>query len=120
MSKDKITITYQGFSPSEYVQDYIFSIMEEITNEAPASTKLKVSFVRKDTSIKGAIHLYSAAGSFFSTAISTHSVAAAEKMLKLVRRRINKWKTKNHERVSLKNLELNSSFYQENRTLAKE
>lgn len=110
MSKDKITITYQGFSPSEYVQNYIYSIMEEITNEAPSSTKLKASFIRKDTSIKGSLHLYSSAGSFFSTALSTHSVAAAEKMLKQVRRRIKKWKTKNHERLSLKNLELNSSF----------
>lgn len=107
MSKENIILTYQGFTPSEYTKEYIYSIMQEINQESPESTHLKVSFIKKNKEVKGMIHVYSAAGSFFSTAIGSHSKLVAEKMLNQVRRKISKWKTKNHEKVSLKNLEPN-------------
>lgn len=109
MSSDNITIQFQGFKLSEWTKEYIKSLFYEMAEESPHSAKIKVVLTKKDNLIKGMIHIHSAEGSFFSSAVDQSMKAVCEKINFHVRRRVEKWKAKHHEHKSIKNLEFKNN-----------
>lgn len=104
MSSSQIMIKYQGFKMSDESRNYIQSLFSEIAEESPRAAKIDVTFVKKDRLLKGMIHIHSADGSFFSSAVDHNIKVISEKIIHQVRRRIEKWKSKHHERKSIRNL----------------
>jgi len=90
---------------SDVTRENIQSMFSVIAEEAPHSAKINVTFTKKDNLVKGMIHIHSADGSFFSSAVDSNIKNISEKIVHQVRRRIEKWKAKHHERKSLKNLD---------------
>jgi ribosome-associated translation inhibitor RaiA len=105
MSSSNLMIKYQGFKLSDLSRNHIQSLFSEIAEETPHSAKINVTFTKKDNLLKGMIHIHSADGSFFSSAVDTNLKNISEKIVQQVRRRIEKWKAKHHERKSLRNLD---------------
>lgn len=104
MSSSNLMIKYQGFKMSDVSREHIQSLFAGIAEESPRSAKIDVTFTKKDNLLKGMIHIHSADGSFFSSAVDTNLKMISEKIVHQVRKRIEKWKAKHHERKSIKNL----------------
>ena len=104
MSSSNLMIKYQGFKLSDISRNHIQSLFSGIAEESPNSAKINVTFTKKDNLLKGMIHIHSADGSFFSSAVDNNLKNISEKIVHQVRRRIEKWKAKHHERKSIKNL----------------
>ena len=105
MSSSNLMIKYQGFKLSDVSRDHIQSLFYGIAQESPHSAKINVTFTKKDHLLKGMIYIHSADGSFFSSAVDNNLKNISEKIVHQVRRRIEKWKAKHHERKSLRNLD---------------
>ena len=101
---NSIVITYRNLHPSTETKAFIDSIVNEISNELPASSTIKATFSAKDDVVKGMMHINSSGGSFFAMAISTSVIEIGSKLLVQMRRRIDKVKTKTYRKVSVKRL----------------
>lgn len=111
MSSSHLMIKYQGFHMSEVSRQYIQDLFSGIAEETPRSAKINVTFTKKDNLLKGMIHIHSADGSFFSSAIDNNLKNISEKIVHQVRRRIEKWKAKHHDRKSLRNLDFENKIF---------
>lgn len=107
-------IKYQGFHMSDVSRNHIQDLFLGIAQESPRSAKINVTFTKKDNLLKGMIHIHSADGSFFSSAVDSNLKNISEKIIHQVRRRIEKWKAKHHNRKSLRNLNFENKNFKEN------
>lgn len=104
MPKNNIVITYLHLHPSAETQSFVDSVIKEIYHELPPSSTIKATFSAKDDVVNGMLQVNSHNGPLFAKATSTNVSEIATKLLALTRRRVNKFKTQNHRRLSIKNL----------------
>ncbi|MGZ5279971.1 MAG: hypothetical protein ACXWC9_08515 [Pseudobdellovibrionaceae bacterium] len=96
-----IRVRYHGFHPSDFTQNLLNCIMQEIYDESPDGSCLKASFTRNKEVLRGIVQVNSPAGPFFASATGTHVNEVAHRLLVQMRRRLDKWKSKRfrHERL---------------------
>lgn len=103
MSK-AIVINYHNFHASIGTQIFIDSLIQEIHQELPEGSTVKATFSKKDEVVKGMLHVGSYAGPFFAVATSDNLNEVTVKLVDQMRRRIEKWKSKRHDRHGIKTL----------------
>lgn len=97
---EELTIQYRGFSPSQFTQNHVRTLMQKIHDESPASATLRVSLVKmREHAFKGFIRISSHAGHFFVQATSSGVIDLTHQLLERARRKLEKWKRKRfHDR----------------------
>jgi len=109
MSKSNVVIQFHDFHVSQATQTYIESLIQEIQHELPSGSLVKATFTKKNDLVKGMLQVGSYAGPLFAVAASPNLNEVTVKLVDQVRRRIEKWKSKNHNRNSIKNMKLNEA-----------
>ena len=102
MSKHLVTVQYHDFHPSEQTRFFIDSIVNEIQRELPQGSTVRATFSLKDDLVKGMLQVGSYGGPFFTVAAADDLKEVTMKLLEQMRRRIDKFKTKQHRREGLK------------------
>ena len=102
MSKHQVTVHYHDFHPSEQTRFFIDSIVNEIQRELPQGSTVRATFSLKDKLVKGMLQVGSYGGPFFTVAAAEDLKEVTMKLLEQMRRRIDKFKTKQHRREGLK------------------
>ncbi|MBY0555062.1 hypothetical protein K2P97_11080 [bacterium] len=106
MSKKAIVINYHNFHASKGTQLFIDSLIREIHQELPDGSTIKATFSKKDDVVKGMLQVGSYAGPFFAVAASDNLNEVTVRLVDQIRRRIEKWKSKRHDRHGIKTVEL--------------
>lgn len=109
MTMEKTLIQYQGFHPTDFTQEYLNSVIEEIKTEAPYGATVKAIFSRKEGIIKAFVEVHSPVGPFYAIASSRHVKETGVKILEQMRKRLSKWKGKRYQRQ--KTRELKHQFF---------
>lgn len=90
---DDLIIQYQGFSPTQFAQNHVRSLMQKIHDESPASSALRVSIAKVgEHAFKGFVKISSQAGQFFIQASGSGLMDLAHLLRERTRRRLEKWK----------------------------
>lgn len=93
MSSDDVFVQYQGFHPSEHTQNFIRALLQEIHDESPYGSTVRAIFSKREGMFKGTINVRSAAGPFFVIALHGSLIEVAERLLRQMRRKLDKWKS---------------------------
>lgn len=104
MSKKAIVINYHNFHVSNGTQLFINSLIEEIHQELPEGSTIRATFSKKDDVVKGMLQVGSYAGPFFAVAASENLNEVTVRLVDQMRRRIEKWKSRRHDRHGMKAL----------------
>lgn len=104
MKTRNVTIQYHDFHPSEGSKDFVQNVVNNMMNELPNGSTIKATFYLKDKLIKGMFQVRSYGGPFFSVAVGEDMQVLTVKLLSQMRRRIEKFKSRQHARAGLKNL----------------
>jgi hypothetical protein len=112
MSKSNVVVQFHDFHVSQGTQTYINSLIQEIQHELPTGARVKATFTKKNDVVKGMLQVGSYAGPLFAVAASPNLNEVTVKLVEQVRRRIEKWKSKNHSRNSIKNMKLNEAEFE--------
>lgn len=104
MPKRSIVVHYHNFHPSEQTQLYIDSVIQEIQHELPSGAIVKASFSKKNDIVKGILQVGSNAGPFFAAADATNLNDVTLKLVGQIRRRLDKWKKRRHNREGIKSI----------------
>lgn len=102
MSKKSVSVVYHDFHPSSYTKEFIESVVEEIHSELPNGSTVKATFTKKDELIKGMLHVGSHSGPFFTVAAAEDLREVTVKLVEQMRRRVEKYKSRQHSRSGLK------------------
>ena len=102
MSKNRVSVIYHDFHPSDYTKEFIESVVNEIHQELPRSSTVKATFSKKGDLIKGMLHVGSHSGPFFTVAASEDLREVTLKLVEQMRRRVEKYKSRQHDRHGLK------------------
>lgn len=94
MYSRQMAVNYHGFHPSQYTQDYLESILQEIQAESPHRSFVKATFSRKNHSLKAVVQVCSARGTFFASATGNALKEVSKKVLMQMRKRLERAKTK--------------------------
>jgi len=97
MGLQQYSVQFQGYRPSEFVQEYLDEHLKELQLEACGAT-LKATFKRESRTLKGIVSLYSSAGHFLAIAKGNKTADVCRKLMVQIRRQIEKkkssWKEK--------------------------
>ena len=93
-SPNEIEIKFHDFQVSDFTQTYIYSLMQEILDEAPYGSKLSASFTQYKDYFKATVQIQSEVGPFFESIIADGIEESAQKLLQQMNRRLLKWKEK--------------------------
>lgn len=105
-----MSIQYHDFHPSEGSKEYIQNTVTHMLDELPNGSTVKATFYLKDKVIKGMFQVRSYGGPFFSVAVGEDMHALTTKLLSQMRRRIEKFKSKQHARAGLKQFAKTQTF----------
>lgn len=105
-----MNIQYHDFHPSEVSKEFIQNVITNMLDELPNGSTVKATFYLKDKLIKGMFQVRSYGGPFFSVAVGEDMHALTVKLLAQMRRRIEKFKSKQHARDGLKHLTRTQKF----------
>lgn len=111
MSKNNVVVSYQNLHPSEETRAFVESVIGEIHQELPKGSKVKATFTAKDDVIKGILQAGSHGRPFFAVAASTNLKEISMRLLMLMRRRLEKVKSKNYRRLSVKDLPVREDYF---------
>lgn len=97
---DDLIIQYKGFSPTQFTQNHVRTLMQKIHDESPASATMRVSLAKmQEHAFKGFIRISSHAGHFFVQATSSGVMDLTDQLLERARRQLERWKHRRfHER----------------------
>lgn len=108
MLKNNIAIQYHDFHPSEPTRFFIESIVNEIHEELPGGSTVKATFTKQSGDygevMKGMLQVGSYNGPFFAVATADTLREVTVKLTEQMRRRLEKWKSRNTERRGLRHL----------------
>lgn len=103
MLKNAVTIQYHDFHPSEQSRNFIQAVVNGIQQELPRGSKVKATFTLQDNLVKGMLQVGSYGGPFFSVAVAEDLKEVTMRLVEQMRRRVEKFKSKQHKREGLKN-----------------
>lgn len=104
MSKSNVVVIYQNLHPSDETRMFVDAIVNEIHLELPKGSKVRATFTAKDNIVKGVLQAGSHGKPFFAVAASTNVHEIAMTLMSQMRRRLEKYKSKYHRRLSMKDL----------------
>lgn len=104
MYRDEVSIKYQGFHPSDFTKIFLQSLLSELHEESPSGSTLKAQFIRREHMFKAIVSIHSSAGKFFAVASGKRLREVADKIIRQIRKQLDKWKTARFDRQSIKNL----------------
>lgn len=110
MKTGNMNIQYHDFHPSEGSKEHIQNTLTHMLDELPNGSTVKATFYLKDKVIKGMFQVRSYGGPFFSTAVGEDMQVLTTKLLSQMRRRIEKFKSKQHARTGLKQFAKTQKF----------
>ncbi len=99
-----ITIQFEGFSPSTYVETYVKEIVEEIRKEAPTLASVRATIHRAGKDFRGMVRIKSRAGEFFASASARRVHDLGHKLIYRIRRQLGKWKSTRFTRETIRQL----------------
>lgn len=102
MKTHNIKIQYHDFHPSQATQNFVASVMEELAQELPNGSEIKATFHEKEKLMKGMLQIHSYGGPFFSVVTADNLHLVIVKLVAQIRRRVEKFKSKQHRRDGLK------------------
>lgn len=108
ISMDNRILKFQGFHPSEFTQNYLEEKIDLLLEEAPYGATLKMDMSRKDDQFKGMITIYSSSGRFFAISSGRKLKEVTNKLIEQIRKKLDRWKRRRFQHISLKNQELGS------------
>ncbi len=106
MLKNNIVIQYHDFHPSENTKAFIDSTIQDIYGELPGGSTVRATFSAKDKVVKGMLQVNSFGGPLFVVSTSNDLHEMTMKLVEKMRRRLEKFKSKQHEKRSIKHLPL--------------
>ncbi len=90
---DDLLIQYHGFSPSPFIKDHVQCLMQQIQDESPASSALRISITKSgERTFKGSVQISSHVGQFYVQTTSSSLIDIADRLLERARRKLEKWK----------------------------
>lgn len=104
MQTSSISIQYHDFQPSDQTRDMVEDLINEVQLEVPHGARIKATFCQVDKVVKGMLQVNSYGGPFFAVAVANNLSEVTLKLLEQMRRRINRFKHKRHERESLRKM----------------
>ncbi len=110
MLKKNISIQYNDIHPTEETRHFVYEVVQEIQNEMPKGSVVKATYTRRDHVVKAILQVSSSGGPFFAVSASNSIREATLNLLEQMRKRMEKWKSKRHEKKGLKTLFQNSGF----------
>ncbi len=102
MPKSNVSVVYHDFHTSAYTKEFIQSVVEEIHSELPGGSTVKATFSKNGKVIKGMLNVSSYSGPFFTVAASEDLREVTVKLVEQMRRRLEKFKSRQHARGGLK------------------
>jgi hypothetical protein len=93
MKTQDILIQYSGLRPDSTMKDFVESIANEIHEEAPDGSTIRIVFKKSRNHLKGLLRINSYAGSFFAVADESNIKEVTFQLLGKIRRRLDKWKS---------------------------
>lgn len=109
MLHEEVIVQYHGIQTSDLTKNSIFTLMEEIHKEGPATGTVRAAFHKEGAMYRGTVHLHSKAGSFFTAAAHENLMQVAERVLLQMRKQIKKWQTKSTSGASMSETKATSS-----------
>jgi hypothetical protein len=91
-------VNFHGFRPSESARAHLTDRLSQILDEAPYRSNLQAAFTRKDGGIRGVLVIHSSAGHFSAFATGRNLNETANKVIRQIRKRLNRWKTRRFAR----------------------
>ena len=104
MQTSSVSIQYHDMHPSDQTRDMVDDLIKEVQLEVPAGARVKATFCEADNLVKGMLQINSYGGPFFAVAVANNLNEVSLKLLEQMRRRIEKFKSKRHERETLRKL----------------
>ncbi len=104
MQTSSVSIQYHDFHPSQQTKDMVEDLIQEVQLEVPNGARIKATFCEADKLIKGMLQVNSFGGPFFAVAVANNLNEVSIKLLEQIRRRIEKFKSKRHERETLRRM----------------
>lgn len=108
MLKNNVAVQYHNFNPSEHTKTFIDSIINEIQEELPSGSTVKATFTKtkNEDVVKGMLQVGSYSGPFFAVATANGLREVTMKLVQQMRKRVDKWKSKRHDRRALRHLDV--------------
>lgn len=104
MQTNRVSIHYHDFHPSEATRNMIEDLINEVQLEGPQGARVKATFCEVDKVMKGMLQVNSYGGPFFAVAVANNLNEVTLKLLEQMRRRIERFKSKRHERDTLRRM----------------
>lgn len=102
MSKNQIITHFNGFHPSPDTKNFIETILSDMQRELPRGSIVRGHFSRQKKIMKGILQVQSNQGPFFAVASSESLREVALELTVQMRKRMEKWKSKRHDKHGLK------------------
>jgi hypothetical protein len=93
MKTQDVLIQYSGLRPDNTVKNFVESVAQEIHEEAPGGSTIRIVFKKSRNHLKGLLRINSYAGSFFAVADESNIKDVTFQLLGKIRRRLDKWKS---------------------------
>ncbi len=93
MEISEMTMSYQGFQPSDFTRSYLEQTMAELYNESPNGSFFQAAFSRQNHIFKARIRINSANGHFFAVASGKKLKDVTHKVAFQIRKQLGKWKS---------------------------
>lgn len=102
---ENLMLKFQGFHPSEFTRSYLNDKMMHLQDEAPVGSQVHASFSRQNKFFKGIVTINSNAGKFFAMASGTKLKDVTHKLNEQMRKQLERWKSRRHNRESIKDFD---------------
>ncbi|MBX2988750.1 MAG: hypothetical protein KF802_12720 [Bdellovibrionaceae bacterium] len=93
MLTQDVRIHYIGFHPAEKTEQRLQTWADELHEEAPSESCMKVVYSKHGRDYQGEIRITSRAGEFYAIASGINLYSVARDVTKRMRRQLQKWKT---------------------------
>ncbi len=91
-----VQIQYQGFHPSEFAEQYLDNLLNQIHDRSPYGSVLRATFTREGERLKAQVRITSAAGEFFAVARGRRLREVGRKAFGQIHKQLERWKSERH------------------------
>lgn len=115
MLKSNVAVQFNNFHPSENTKNFVGSVIENIQGELPAGSTVRATFTKQKNIVKGMLQIGSYSGPLFAVASAEGLKEVTFRLVEQIRRRMDKWKSRRHERRALRHLNIKDEAILEGR-----
>lgn len=115
MLKSNIAVQFNNFHPSQNTKNFVDSVIQSIQDELPSGATVRATFTKQKNVVKGMLQIGSYSGPLFAVASAEGLKEVTFRLVEQIRRRMDKWKSRRHERRALRHLNVKEEAVDENR-----